>query len=73
MPEHERFVHVRLQIFNLRGALVRTLVDGVREPGSYRLQWQGDDDHGRPVASGFYFYRLSTPSFKATRKMILLK
>jgi len=73
VPEHEGPVYVRLDVFNLRGALVKTLVDGVREPGNYRIQWQGRDQTGRPVASGVYFYRLATPDFKATRKMVLLK
>jgi len=73
VPEHDGPVHVRLDVFNLRGALVKTLVDGVREPGNYRIQWQGKDHTGRPVASGVYFYRLATPDFKATRKMVLLK
>ena len=73
VPGHEGQVYVRLQVYSLRGALVRTLVDEVREPGSYSVQWQGRDNVGRPVASGVYFYRLSTPKFKATRKMVLLK
>ncbi len=73
LPEYEGQVHVRLEVYNLRGSLVKTLVDGVREPGNYRVQWQGKDHLGRPVSSGVYFYRLSTPNFKAVRKMVLLK
>jgi len=73
VPEQESPVSVRLEVYNLRGALVRTLVDGVREPGNYSIQWQGKDRLGRPVSSGVYFYRLSTPNFKAVRKMVLLK
>jgi hypothetical protein len=66
-------VRVRLGIYDARGGLVRTLVDGLVEPGVREATWQGRDDRGRPVASGVYFYRLEAGGFHATRKMILLK
>ncbi|MDZ7359894.1 MAG: hypothetical protein ONB46_04100 [candidate division KSB1 bacterium] len=49
---------VTLQIFNLRGALVRTLLDRDLDSGTHEQFWNGRDNFGRQVASGTYFYRL---------------
>lgn len=65
---------VALRIYDVRGRLVRTLVDGVRNAGaSHRIEWDGRNDAGTRVASGVYFCRLATRDFTATRKMVLLK
>ncbi|HEX6792138.1 MAG TPA: C25 family cysteine peptidase [Candidatus Krumholzibacteria bacterium] len=64
---------VRLDVYDVRGARVRTLVDGNRAAGRYRIEWDGRDQSGSPVGSGVYFYRMSTPQFSDTRKMLLLK
>lgn len=61
---------VRLRVFDLRGRLVRTLVDESLAAGSYSLPWAGDDRSARPVAPGIYFYRLETPGFTTTRKTL---
>ncbi len=66
-------VPVQLQIFNIRGQLVRTLVNRVQSPGFYSVQWDGRDDSGNPVASGKYIYRLQAGDFIQTRQMTLLK
>lgn len=63
----------RLQVFDLGGRLVRTLVDGVVSPGVTRIMWRGDDDRGSQVASGVYFYRLQVGGEQFTQKMMLLK
>jgi hypothetical protein len=71
MPER---AIVNLEIFNILGRIVRTLV--YREelfPGSYRVTWDGTDDKGLQVATGVYFYRIRTGSFTQTKKMVLLK
>ena len=67
--------HVTLRIYNVAGQLVRTLVDDVRMPlaGGYTARWDGRSRAGQPVASGVYFYKLSTRSFAKTKKMVLLK
>jgi hypothetical protein len=49
---------VRIDVFDLRGRRVRTLVDGVREVGVHRADWDGRDQRGVPVASGVYLVRL---------------
>jgi Fibronectin type III domain len=66
-------VRVRLEVFDLRGAVVRVLVDERREPGTYHTFWDGTDNSGTTVGSGVYFYRLRAGDFVKTRKMVLLK
>lgn len=68
-----RTSHVRLQIFDVAGRLVRTLIDETRPAASHTEIWDGTDNGGRGVASGTYYYQLSTDSRTATAKMLLLK
>jgi hypothetical protein len=65
--------HVRLDIFNILGQRVRTLLDRAMPAGTHAVRWDGRDGDGRPVASGVYFYRLDAGRDVAKRKMILLK
>jgi len=65
--------HVRLEIFNIKGQKVRTLVNHDLNPGKHQLVFNGRDDQGHIVATGLYFYRLQTNNYQAVRKMILLK
>ncbi len=64
---------VDLRIFNLRGQLVQTLCHSSLGIGHHRLIWDGTDSTGRKVSSGVYFYRLKTPDYSNSRRMILLK
>ena len=64
---------VSLQVFDVSGSLVRTLVDGWREPGVYREIWDGRTDDDSPLPSGIYFYHIKAGEFAATRKMLLLR
>jgi hypothetical protein len=64
---------VRIDIFTVSGARVRTLVDRVHEAGMYTARWNGKDDAGRSVGSGAYFYRLRSPVFSDAKKLFLLK
>ena len=64
---------VSLKIYDLSGRVVSTLVDGMREAGTYSVIWDGTDSFGRSVSSGVYLYRLKAGSFMQTRKMVLLK
>ncbi len=73
VPEGENAVKARLTVFNLRGQEVAVLINRSLEPGDYAVQWDGTDRAGRRVSSGVYFYRLNTPRFNATRKMVILK
>ena len=65
--------HVELRVFDVSGALVRTLVDEAKAAGAYSLEWNGRDDRGTPVSSGVYFYRLTAGAFSDVRKMTLVK
>ncbi|MCK4548291.1 MAG: T9SS type A sorting domain-containing protein [Candidatus Eisenbacteria sp.] len=65
--------HVSLGIYDVRGRLVRSLVDSHRETGFHLVQWNGVDDHGRSAAPGLYFCRLVTRDGSWTRKMLLLR
>ncbi|MBW6513229.1 MAG: carboxypeptidase regulatory-like domain-containing protein [Candidatus Syntrophosphaera sp.] len=62
-----------LQVFNLKGQLVATLVDAWQEVGNHSILWQGLDHSGEPVSSGIYQLRMSAGGYRSTKKMILLK
>ncbi|HEQ98515.1 MAG TPA: T9SS type A sorting domain-containing protein [candidate division Zixibacteria bacterium] len=64
---------VRIDIFDIRGRHLTTLVNETKEAGIYRAVWNGTDNNGTPAASGIYFYRLKTGDLTMTKKMILLK
>jgi hypothetical protein len=65
LPEKK---HVSLKIYDVQGTLVTTLVDGEMEAGYHSAQWNAGG-----YASGVYFYRISTGSFVATKRLLLLK
>ncbi len=62
-----------IDIYNVLGQLVRTLVDDWREPGSYIVEWDGRADNGQRVVSGVYLYQLRLGSQEQSRKMIFLQ
>ncbi len=65
--------HVRLEVFNILGQNVKTLVDGFEEAGFKSVVWDGKDDQGNSVASGIYLYRINAGTFSDVKKMTLLK
>jgi hypothetical protein len=66
---------VTIEVFNLLGQKVKTLLDREVEPGatSRSVIWQGDNDAGANVASGVYLYRMTAGDFLQARKMLLLR
>lgn len=64
---------VQLDIYNMRGQKVRTLVSKTVTPGNYSSMWDGRDDSGQLMPSGTYIYKLRTQGFEESRKMELLK
>ncbi len=70
IPKSEK---VRIAVYNSIGKLVKVLVNDNLTPGIYKITWNGDDNRGQKVASGVYLYRMETPSFQATKKMVMLK
>jgi hypothetical protein len=64
---------VRMNIYNVRGQLVKTLLNQEMLAGTHSVIWDGKDGQGRSVSSGVYFYRMSLPNKVLTNKMLLLK
>lgn len=64
---------VRLEIYNIKGQKVRTLLNEHKEAGNHNIIWNGTDDHNRKVASGVYLYKMRNGRFSSTKKMILMK
>jgi len=62
-----------LKIYNIRGQLVRTLLDQKFAPGEYKIVWDGKDCSGKEVSSGIYFYQLKVGEQAKTKKMVLIK
>ncbi len=62
-----------LNVYDAAGRLVRTLVQEQKKAGLYRVDWNGEDSHGKAVGSGVYFYSLHAGSFADTKKMILFR
>ncbi|MGB2884262.1 MAG: FlgD immunoglobulin-like domain containing protein, partial [Dehalococcoidia bacterium] len=65
--------HVRLEIYDVTGRLVSTLVDDVREGGAHSVEWSGRNDAGRDLPAGIYFQRLSLDNQEISQKMLLMK
>lgn len=65
--------NVRLEVINLLGRHVATLVDRREKPGYHAVVWDGRDDRGETVASGAYFYRIIAGDFVHIRKMVVMK
>lgn len=63
----------KLDIYNVKGQLVKTLFNGDANIGRTSIVWDSTDNNGNAVTSGIYFYRLSTDNHTETRKMMLMK
>jgi hypothetical protein len=64
---------VALEIYNVKGQKVRTLINAKLEQGQHNVMWHGKDDKGSEVSSGIYFYKLRSGKLTKSKKMILLK
>jgi len=65
--------HVKLLIFNVNGQLIRTLIDEDKQPGSYEVLWNGENETETTVASGVYLCVLGVNNEIDVRKMILVR
>lgn len=63
----------KLEIFNVKGQIVKTLVNGDIDAGYHSIKWNGKDDQGKSVSSGVYFSRLISDGKSLTNKMLMLK
>jgi hypothetical protein len=65
--------NVTLEIYNVLGQRVKTLVDTRMTPGDYKIEWDATSEGGQRVSSGVYFYRLQVDNQSQTKKMMFLK
>lgn len=71
--EIPRSTQIQINIYNSLGQKVRSLWDGVKEAGSFNLQWNGTNDNGQQVSSGIYLIRMESNAVNLSRKMILMR
>jgi hypothetical protein len=65
--------HVKLDVYNILGQRVITLVDTDKPAGFYSVTWNGQNTDGKEVSSGLYFYRISARDYNEIKKMVLIK
>ena len=64
---------VSLEIYNVMGQKVRTLVQGSHQPGRYNVSWNATDEFGEKLSSGMYIYRIQAGDFVSIKKLVLMK
>ncbi len=64
---------VKLEVYDITGKLVKTLVNEVKDVSWYKVRWDGKDNSGNQVSSGVYFYKLSASDYESSLKMTYLK
>ena len=64
---------VSLKVYDMKGALVKTLLNENQSSGHKTVKWDGTSDLGQKVSAGLYLYRIQTEGFTSTKKMALLK
>ena len=65
--------HVSIDIYNLTGRHIKSLVNSIQNPGYKTVQWNATNDRNEPVSGGLYLYTIQSGDFKQTKKMLLLK
>jgi len=68
-----RTAHVKIDVFNVLGQRVTTLVDNVHQAGYHKVVWNGWSELGLPVGSGVYFVKMEALGFLKTRKIVMIK
>ncbi len=64
---------VQLNIYNVRGQFIKTLINQKMNPGPHSVYWNGTDELGNQVSSGIYVYTINSTGFQQANKMIFLK
>jgi len=64
---------VVIDVYNIKGQRVKSLVDAVYGNGEHKVVWNGSDDNGHDVSSGIYFYRMSCEGYVGVKKMVMVK
>jgi agmatine deiminase len=65
--------NMKLEIMNIQGQVIRTLVNGAIESGSHTIAWDGTDGDGNKVSNGIYIYRLTGQNSCLTKRMIVIR
>ncbi len=65
--------NITVEVFNIKGQKVKSLLDERMEKGEYTVTWHGDDEKGKPCSSGVYLYKMKTGDHCETKKMIMMK
>jgi len=65
--------HLRIEILDISGRMIRTIADDMRKNGTYRFVWNGKDDSSKPMPSGIYFVKMTTPQNAISKKATLLR
>ncbi|MFQ5637815.1 MAG: pre-peptidase C-terminal domain-containing protein [bacterium] len=73
LPALHAHQNVKLDIYNMLGQKVRTLVNEDQPVGFHTVEWDGLNDSGKPVTSGLYIYRIKAGSFTEVKKMLFIK
>ena len=68
-----RDCHVKLEILNILGQKVATILNEWREAGIHEVSWNGELNSGNPVASGVYFATIKAGEFSSTKKVVVIK
>jgi hypothetical protein len=66
-------LNVKIEIYNIMGQLVHTLVDAPHRAGEYKVVWDGRNDYAQYVSSGIYLFRMASSNFVSVRKMLYVK
>ena len=69
----DQSTNVKVDIYNIQGKKVKTLVNEMQNAGQHKEVWDGKDDNGKSVGSGMYFFKLRTSRYDGTKRMILMK
>lgn len=64
---------VQLEIFNILGQKIRTMVNSQQPIGTYSVTWDGKDNHGILLSSGIYYYQIQANNFRSVKKMTFIK
>ena len=65
--------NVQVTIYNARGQKIRSLLDTTKNPGMYRLIWDGKTDAGTTVTTGVYYIKMQADGYKTTKKIMMVK
>ena len=70
MPYYD---YITLDIINIKGQIIKNLVQKSHQPGNYKIMWDGTNNNGFSVPTGIYFYKINATDFISVRKLVLLK